>query len=527
MQEEKLTLVLWGHLFQTEILDLRKFWSGFIELQRNLPSNRKIVQIVAHSWNPELKSLVNLVYSPDVQCHENQPNFYSEFLCHFSPAERFEIGLGRLNSTWKNLSLQSVIGNARSRAKAVKLMDELPEKMGQVLIVHWDLGQSNSAEACQLVYDAAMPSSQLYLLYIAEVDEYYADSWLIAPWSIAHRFGGFDTFVIDALAGKNTYLKNLNVLGWPQSRKKICYKKMLSNVIRKRAYAIASRLISSIHSYIPRRTFQERVLLRLTRPIKLFINRPHLTAENSGVLEGGSVLKTYQSFMNLNIRALFKYFILSEELREKTRFLTPEDFEIGMLTGQIINPQQIVLLLWEDGDDGQPISDLIKASPLPVEAIYLLGGYNIRVWTNMQDNFGTMRVLTPKSNSSLDCIRCALLDAAERLVDSVPFVIMPTSSTFLNCKDWYYLNALLKYILWRKESYVCLKGGSFVRANLEFPGLCMAKGNGVFSFDMGAGAVSGICSLLNSCDITLNGLCKRPEQMKSEFPIVERDGGLF
>jgi len=527
MPKDDLTLVLSGHLCRPQTADLRPFWRGFIELQRKLPTSRKVDQIVVHSWNPELAGLARAVYAPNAECHETQPCFYSEFVHRIDPPDRFEVGLDRLNSTWKNVSLQSVLGNARSRAKAVQLMAKLTEQTGQVLVTRWDLGQTGSAQVNQLVADAAMPTSHLYLSYFSEVDEGYADMWLLAPWAIAWRFNDFDAFVLDSLAGKNAYLKEFSEWGWPRARKKTRYEDAISNPVGQRAHALASRLIGAIRSQALGSTLPVRVLRRLTGPIQRFLERPPLTAENSCVTGLEAAPRTFPSFMALNIHALLKYFILSEGLREQTRFLTREDFEISMLSGQLINPQPVALLLWGGDDDGQALSRLVESSPLPLDAVYLLGEGAAHAWTPAPDGTTAMRALAPGAGSDRELLSCALADVANCAGESAPLLIMPTAGAFLNCKDWCYLNALLKYIAWRQQPYVGLNGGQSVKVSMEFPGLSMAKGGGAFSLKMAAGTAGGICRFLDASDLTLNGLSERADRMLLEFPVVVKDGGLF
>jgi hypothetical protein len=527
MVRDKLTIVLSGYLCRPQSADLRPFWHGFIELQHKLPTSRKVSQIVVHSWNPELASLAQVVYAPNLECHEAQPCFYPEFLHGIDPPDRFEIGFDKLNSTRESMSLQSLLAKARSRAKAVKLMDELPEQEGQVLVTLWDLGQTDTNGSNQLVADVAMPASYLYLSYCSEVDEGYADMWLLAPWPIARRFGDFDAFVLDALTGKNEYLKYFSELGWPRARKKKGYEVALSHPIGQRVKALAWRLIRAIHSQNHKSNLSERVLRRLTGPMQRFLERPPLTAENSCVTGVKATPPTFPSFMALNIHALLKYFILSEGLRERTRFLTHEDFEIEMLSGQLINPQPVVLLLWEAGGDEKALLRLVEDSPLPLEAVYLLGRGSARVWIPTQDGSGTMRALAPRSGSDRDRLSCALADAADQLGEWVPLLIMPTAEVFLHCQDWHYLNALLKYVAWSQQSYVGLNGGQSVKASTEFPGLFMARGAGAFSLDIAAGTPGGIRPFLDACDLTLNGLYERVDRMLLEFPVVMKDGGLF
>lgn len=525
MQQDELTLVLSGHLRRPQSVDLKPFWRGFIELQRKLPTLRKIGQIAVHSWNPELTDLAQVVYGPHFQCHEKQSCFYREFLNSIDPPDRFERGLNRLNSTWKNVSLQSLLGNARSRAKAVQLIDKLPKKGGQVLITRWDLGQTGSSQVNQLVADASMPKSYLYLSYFSEVDEGYADMWLLAPWEIARCFSSFDTFVIDALSGKNAYLRDFSETGWPRARKKTRYEKVFSHPVGQRVHVLVCSLTRALRARNLGSSLKERVIRKLTDPIIRFLERPPLTAENSCVTGEDSAARIMPSFMALNIHALLKYFVLSKGLREWTRFLTYEDFEIPTLTGQLINPQPFALLLWGSDDNKQALLRLMEASPLPLNAVYLLGGEVASIWTPTPDGTGATRVLG--SGSDLNRLYCALKDVTNKSGGSTPVLIMPTAVSFLNCKDWHYLNALLKYIAWSQQSYVGLKGGRSVKISMEFPDLCMARGKEVFSLDIAAGTPDGICQLLDVPNLTLHDLCERSNQMQLEFPIVVKDGGLF
>jgi hypothetical protein len=116
MATAELTLVLSGHLRRPNSADLRPFWQGFIELQKRLPKSKPVRQIVAHSWNPELGSLADFVYKPTARTHERQKLFYPEFLNLIEPPDLFERGLDRPKSTWKNVSIQSILGNVKSRA---------------------------------------------------------------------------------------------------------------------------------------------------------------------------------------------------------------------------------------------------------------------------------------------------------------------------------------------------------------------------------------------------------------------------
>jgi len=526
MLDAELTVVLSGHLCRPQSADMRPFWRGFIELQRKLPATRRVGHIVVHSWNPELAGLARLVYAPHAECHERQPCFYPEFVHLINPPDLFEKGLDRPNSTWKNVSLQSVLGNACSRARAVKLMDALPTSEGQVLITRWDLGQTGSSQVNQLVADAALPEEYLYLSYFSEVDEGYADMWMLAPWAIARRFGKFDDFVLDALTGSNAYLKQFCESGWPRARVKTPYEAAISHPIGRRIHTHASRLIGFIRARARGGSFPERVLRRMIGPMQRFLEKPPLTAENSCVLGVENVPFIFPSFQALNIHALLKYFILSEGLRERTRFLTHEDFEIAAQSGQLINPQSVVLLLWEAGEDDFAVKRLVESSPLPIATVFQMGGA-VRAWRPDQRGDWVPCVLQPTSESLRDRLQCALDNVLKQTGESTLVLIMPTADEYIACADWCYLNALLKYIAWSRLGYVSLGASQAGRPSLEFPGLQMVKGRGALSFKMAAGTAVGISPFLNVADPDLMEICGRADRMLLEFPAVANTGALF
>lgn len=525
MAGAELTLVLSGHLCRPQSADLRPFWRGFIELQRKLPVNKPVSQIVAHSWNPDLADLARAVYAPRAERHERQACFYPEFVQQIEPPDRFERGVDRLTSTWKNVSIQSVLGNARSRARAVQLMDELPSAEGQVLITRWDLGQTGSTQVNRLVADAALPEEYLYLSYFSEVDEGYADMWLLAPWQLARCFGRFDAFVLEALAGRNRYLELFCETGWPRARMKTRYEAWLSHPLGQRLHAMASKLVQGLQNRSRGDALPQRIVRRLTGPVQRFLAQPPTTAENSCVAGFEHRPPIFPAFLALNIHALLKYFILSEGLRDKTRFLTHEDFEIAAQSGQLINPQPIVLLV-HDADD-VAVAHLKAESPLPLAAVYQMGEGAVREHVPDGQGGWATTVLQAASNAPRDLMACALGAAASHAGGALPLLLMPTVDRYLGCADWFYTNALLKYVAWSELGYVGLDCSQRGRPHLEFPDLDMVRGGGAFSLRIAAGTVAGIRAFLDVADPELLDVCERSDRMLLEFPVVAKDGDLF
>jgi hypothetical protein len=525
MAVAELTLVLSGHLRRPQSADLRPFWRGFIELQKKLPAGKPVRQVVAHSWNPDLAPLVRAVYAPHAECHEHQACFYPEFMFQIAPPDRFEQGLDRSAPTLKGVSIQSVLGNARSRARAVELMDELPSSKGQVLITRWDLGQTGSEQVNQLVADASLPEDYLYLSYFSEVDEGYADMWLLAPWADARRFRRLDAFVLESLAGKNSYLELFLGGGWPRARVKTRFEAWWAHPLGQRVHAFASKLVHGAENFACSAALSERVVRRLTRQVQRFLSRPPITAENSCVTGFEARPPAYPPFLALNIRALLKYFILSEGLRKRVRFLTRGDFDIAAQSGQLIKPQQIVLLVHEAGDAA--MARLLADSPLPLAAVYQMGVREVIQHVPNGQGGWDITTLRTSGGAPRDLMSCALDAEHRRYEGPVPVLVMPTVDRYLGCKDWFYMNALAKYVTWSHTDYVGFASSRIGKPYLNFPDLHLVRGGGAFSLRMAAGTLKGIRAFLDVADPDLMEVSDRADRMLLEFPVVVNRGGLF
>ncbi len=525
MAVAELTLVLSGHLRRPQSADMRPFWRGFIELQKKLPAGKPVRQIVAHSWNPELAPLAHAVYAPQAERHEHQARFYPEFMRQIDPSDRFEQGLDRQTSTWKNVSIQSVLGNARGRARAVELMEELPSPQGQVLITRWDLGQTGGAQVNQLVADASLPEDYLYLSYFSEVDEGYADMWILAPWDDARKFGHFDEFVIDSIAGRNCYLELFTGGRWPRAHAKTRFEAWRWHPIGQRICALASRVVNSLQGRVQGNTLAHRVTRRIIRPLRSILSRPAITAENSCVPSSKIRPPVFPAFQALNIHAVLKFFILSEGLRTRVRFLTNKDFDLNSQCGQLINPTPIVLLI-HDADDAA-MDRLLAESPLPLGSIYKMEAGNLRQYVSDGQGGWGVKALHAAGNSPRDFMACALDTERRREAGALPVLVMPSAELYLGCTDWFYMSALLKYLTWSNTGYVGFASSMRGKPSLDFPDVEMVRGGGAFSLRMAAGTLEGLRSFLEVADPELNEVTVRADRMLLEFPVVVRDGRLF
>ena len=526
MPKDDLTLVLSGHLCRPQTADLRPFWRGFIELQRKLPTSKKVGQIVVHSWNPDLAGLARSVYQPQAELHEVQPYFYPEFVHRIDPPDRFELGLDRLNSTWKNVSLQSVLGNARSRSKAVQLMNDLPKQEGQVLITRWDIGQSGTSQVNRLVMDSALPEEYTYLSYFSEVDEGYADMWIVAPWQTAKQFSIFDQFVLDCVSGENKFLQEFCKTGWPRSYKRHYLEKIRWSYNAALVLGKLKEILGDSGASSLKGDTLTRIKRRVLAPFLRYIERPPITAENSFIPEPINIPQIYPEFLSLNIHAFLKYFLLSKGWRKNIRFLSAGDFEEADGCGKIINPQGFALLVWSTHEDEDAVGRLLKSNVLSITALVEMGN-DLKIWSRAELNEWSVEKVFEKIKEPRERLLLALEAVSKVSSSTSPLLIVPSLSKYESCRDWFSLNALFKYIFWRRVGYVGFFDGLNGTPSLEFPGLHLAKGFGAFSLELAAGTPEGIRSYLGGADEGLSEVCRRVNQMMLEVPVMVERGGMF
>lgn len=521
--ESDITLVLSGHLTG----DTQPFWRAFIELQAKLPANKVVTQIVTHSLNPELADLISLVYAPQVAECVDFETLYPKILRQFGTVDIHRSQNAPTNFVLKNESFRTLISSAHSRASAIRLLDKLPAKTSQVLIGYWDLRDSGATNINQIIVDISLPADYLYLSYSPDVDIGYSDGWMLAPWGLARLFGGFDQFMLDAFVGRNKYFELFTKLGWPRARNNSSLTNFLANFFGRSLFTVANKFVRDtfrgLEGDFNGDNLFRKILRRSLRPIHLILTKPPLTAENSCLFESKYSRTVFPQCLALNTGPLLKYFILLNKFRDKVRFLTNEDFESAGLSGQIINPQQIILMVCEGGS--LPLQ-LLSQSPLPLAAIYQLT--NGLVYEYSQDSLGNWvpTIFQPLTNTLKDQIVCALSAAEGRIDCSLPLLLIPSVEQYLKCVDWFYLNALMKYIIWDKLDYVAFDCALMGKPCSEFPDLHIVSSH-TFSLFPGAGSIAGIRKLLDHAapqwiddrDYEIN--------VPLEFPIVSAGHNLF
>jgi hypothetical protein len=467
------SLVLTGQINREIPDDLRRFWSGFINIQRELNIGEDKIDIIAHSWNPKYDKLIQQVYSPKVYLSEDQNDFSPEFMSKINPIDRFEQGFKRSKSLYERVTPQSVIGQSRSRSKATGLIKKInTQDYSQAILLRWDHGLSGTRNVNTLVYDKALPEEYLYMAYMHEMDEGYADMWLVAPLDIMLSFSNFDEFVFECLSGKNKYLEEFTKTGWPLSLKTKNSFGKLKQVLRfffvKFPEGIFIKFVSIFGNYIKYK------FVSLFKKLRKYIYKPVSIGEMSIELKSKDGEMVYPTYAALNNHALLKYFILKKNLRDRARFLEPSDFKkLKINNGKLINPIEFPLVIYSHSSYNDCWEMVIKQAekfmPTNCTSIILLSEES----ENSQDIFNKLKL--PKkvelktyqdSQTYTERLRTSFENLSKKW--EILYFIHEDMPLYAPV-DGHYLNALLHYFSNSQEFYIKLIDTTSVDEKFDHP----------------------------------------------------------
>lgn len=339
---DKLVITISGQIVRENSANLMNFWRGFINIQNAIDQVSEL-KIVAHSWNPEFDELVKHVYNPDFLESEKQGSFVKEYMPLLKPIDKFEHGLKRANSTWWKVNPNVYSGQISSKTKSILLLDKLGLNADDfVLSTRWDIGCSGGKEVNTIIFDSSLDRKYLYMAYYPYVDEGYADMWFLSCYQNIKTFQLYKHYFLDSIAGNNSYFEDFTKNGWPLSLQqngkmnniKINIKRKLAKIIFKFPFNFFKKLLP----------FLLNKIVGVENRLKSFFSEIHLTGENSLPLHINTN-NTYPTKQSLNIHAILKSFIISNNLREKTKFLDINDFE-KHLKGQMINPLEFCYVVY-------------------------------------------------------------------------------------------------------------------------------------------------------------------------------------
>ena len=481
---DKLTICLSGQICREGSANLKSFWQGFINIQRQIPNDYDL-QIVGHCWNPEFNDLVKNVYDLDFLLSEKQPNFVKEFMPAIQPIDKFEKGLKRANSLWHKCSPQALLGISKSRSKAIKLLDKLKlDDNARVLAARWDQGCTGSKEVHQMIIDPSLPSDYIYISYYSEIDEGYADMWFFTNKQLASKFSKYSDFVMECLSGENDYFEDYTINGWHYALPKKGHSRYVIFIKSKLVNSIEKALFYLIQ-YSPCGIIKNK-FIGLHHKLNVLINKPVLSGENS--IDFNKDIErtvTFPNYLALNNHSILKYFIKEKNIREKTRFLDIKDFDNK--SGKTINPLDFAYVIYTHSSFSDcwemAVNQAKENLPLNCTKIYLLSEESEATKVAKENIRDTSIELITYNDNDVYSVR--LSNCLFNIRKNYEFAYFVHEDMPLVSKvDDIYLNSLLHYLSNSNEFFIKLVDTSYVdkkEAHEQFPELVKNIGGYAFS----------------------------------------------
>lgn len=458
----KLVLAISGQIVRENSANLMNFWKGYINIQNAITDTDEL-KIVAHSWNPEFDELVKSIYNVDFIESEKQTSFVNEYMPLLNPIDKFEKGLNRSSSTWKNVSYQSILGNAKSRSKAISLIDNLKlSEEDRVIALRWDLGCTGSESVNKVIFDDSLNNDYLYSAYYSEIDEGYADMWFVAPYAYAKKFKDYERYVLESFGDENSYFDDFTKEGWFLAQTKNNKLARLSQYKK----ALFNKVLKITHfSFFKKALFMfPNKLKGFQRRLKNIIEYPLMSGENSFLLNAKGKVK-FPNYQALNNHAILKSFVFANNLREKTRFLDIKDFD-SISEGRMINPISFCYVIYSHSSFNDcwdmAINQALENLPENCKKIYLVSEDSSDTNLNFAnfESRNNIELLTYSSEAKYTDRLVEVFNKIPQEFENIYFVHedMPLISKV----DKVYLNTLLHYLSNSNEFYIKLVDTGYV-----------------------------------------------------------------
>jgi len=319
------------------------------------------------------------------------------------------------------------------------------------LLTRWDIGQTGSKFVNRPVIDLSLPNDYVYIADFPQLDEGYADMWVLCSPMDARAFRNYEPFLLESLGNKNGFRQKFCETGWPRSRPISLFERILLSSYADRYYRFLLAIVSSIESLVGSGRLQ-RHMSRYRDGLELKYRKPVLKAEGD-LVEDTSNLRTYKSHESINMHAILKFFMLKKFGSERIRMLSGGDFECSNRGVSIINPAEYHLISFDKG--------IVYAGKTGN-----IAGADRSQWLPVS----VSKVKT------FDELRVSIKEITRVFGPEAVIVVSSSERRHYSCRDWAYFNALLKYISWSKLGFVALEATSRGLYFAGFPDLHLYRG---------------------------------------------------
>jgi len=481
LYKQGLTIILSGSLPNSTSFDLAEFWKCFIQVQRSIPQTLNVDNILAHSFSVNQHELIKLVYNPNVFIEEKPPSPQKNILMAASLNNSQDGKNNFLKPKTSHSDLKHLILDITSRSKALNLLTKIPneETSKRVLILDWTALTYRKKNTREICVDASLPEDYVYMEYNKNIDFGYYDDWIFTSWNLAKEFISFEDFSTAFVKKRCAGALDLESIEWPWGYNQSVLRSLffiekltdITSSVKKYAFAVHRRFVH--------RDFFSRVFYKLATLLLTILDGPIISAETSFLAHPQFSLKTRKIVSGKIDRSkLAKAFVASKPLiKDNLRLLTANDFKLTSVSGQLIAPQKIILIV--DLDIGQSKDNFLKNIEgflLPLKKVFIIKRHKIFEITigkrGKVEKQKILNILELRLDKKLMLIRDRIGAPSNK---SLPIVFLNSFSEQNFCDDWSYLNALLKFFVFTNKRLVLFSDSVYGKRVKEFPFLKSVK----------------------------------------------------
>ena len=268
------------------------FWSKFINLQKNLPSNIDI-KIILQNSNEKESELFTFLFDPVLKIECNEENLIKNY---YYP--KFDLKeYGKYLSIYRN-KINNINYSLKESYYISSLCNYLVNKKSQLkfdqlILLNYKIIPFRE-RLNFFIYDNLLPLDKLYLSYKDDIDSGYCSDLIIIPFKFLETFSSFTDFFLSSILNENEFLNKSNFYRNSFSIRVVVFKKYLFNLIRdfKRFFVNS---LNFIENHFLR--FNYLKLLKFTlNKLKIFVNIPNLTRENSYLNKSHLLVRESRNF---------------------------------------------------------------------------------------------------------------------------------------------------------------------------------------------------------------------------------------
>ena len=206
----------------------------------------------------------------------------------------------------------------------------------QLLILDLASRHIESTNQSRFIFDPALPPEFIYFENTPHIDYEYSTAWILLPFNISPQILKFQRFIVESFQTSNAFNSTFRMGPWPHAMQHKILSTMRRSIGTWAYHRFEESKFTSNQDHsrpTTRQQFIARVEKRLSRMMARCIDfsfgLPVLTGEISAINPRTRIrVKGRHWLLNphAKVGSLLKYFIFSEGLHDRIRFIGSDDF---------------------------------------------------------------------------------------------------------------------------------------------------------------------------------------------------------